>query len=136
MLWTALGLLIATVVSIEEAVTGEKPRTVKVLVTLLAVAGLVVGTASTVSENNDKKSAEQTAEGLKSRLDTQKLACYYFTIFGCLNLRVKCQRHAIGRFLSLAICLAPSRPRQPDRVPPREQGNCTQSDCCRPAEIA
>ncbi len=81
MLWTALGLLIATVVSIEEAVTGEKPRTVKVLVTLLAVAGLVVGTASTVSENNDKKSAEQTAEGLKSRLDTQKLACYYFTIY-------------------------------------------------------
>ena len=40
MLWTALGLLIATIVSVEEAVTSEKPHRVKVLVILLAVAGL------------------------------------------------------------------------------------------------
>src|ERR1700722_3551326 len=71
MLWTFLGLLIATVVSIEEAVTSEKSHMVKVLVTLFAVAGLVVGTASAVSEDKDRLSAERSANELKAKLDSQ-----------------------------------------------------------------
>jgi hypothetical protein len=72
MLWTALGLLIATFVSIEEAVTSEKPRGVKVLVGLLALAGAIVGTASAVSENKDKRSAERSVEALTRELGTQR----------------------------------------------------------------
>jgi len=72
MVWTALGLLIATIVSIEEAVTSEKPHKIKVLVTLLAVAGMAVGTASAVAENKDKKSAERTVKELTEKLDAQK----------------------------------------------------------------
>jgi hypothetical protein len=71
MLWTALGILVATVVSIEEAVTSDKSQRVKVLVALLAVAGLVVGTASAVSENNDKISAERSVKELRDKLDSQ-----------------------------------------------------------------
>jgi hypothetical protein len=72
MLWTSFGLLIATVVSIEEAVTSEKSHRGKVLVTLLAVAGLVVGTASAVSEDKDKVSAERSVNELKAELHSQK----------------------------------------------------------------
>jgi hypothetical protein len=72
MLWTALGLLIATVVSIEEAATSEKSHQVKVLVMLLAVGGLAVGTASAVSENKDKKAADRSVRELTEELDAQK----------------------------------------------------------------
>jgi hypothetical protein len=72
MLWTALGLLVATIVSIEEAMTSEKPHRIKTLVVLLAIAGLAVGTVSAISENKDKESAQKTVKELTDKLDSQK----------------------------------------------------------------
>ena len=72
MLWTALGLLVATIVSIEEALTSEKPHRIKTLVVLLAIAGLAVGTVSAISENKDKESAQKTVKELTDKLDSQK----------------------------------------------------------------
>ena len=72
MFWTIAGLVIAAGASLATLSENEKSRVRKLLLIGLAIAGLVVGTVSAVSENKEKNEATSREQQIASDLKDAK----------------------------------------------------------------
>jgi hypothetical protein len=72
MFWTIVGLLIATAVSIEGAVSSERSRGLKLLMIGLALTGTVVAGVSSYNDNLEKVRVHGELETANQRLEAQK----------------------------------------------------------------
>lgn len=72
MLWTIVGLVIATAVSIEGAVSSERKRSLKLLLIGLALTGAVVAAISAWGDNADKAHVEDELTAANRELEAQK----------------------------------------------------------------
>jgi hypothetical protein len=72
MFWTIVGLLIATAVSIEGAVSGERSRGLKLLLIGLALTGAIVAGISAYEDNTSKTTIQGDLNTATQRLEAQK----------------------------------------------------------------
>lgn len=72
MLWTIVGLLVATAVSIEGAISSERSRGLKLLLIGLALTGAIVAGVSAYDDNISKTKVQGDLNTANQRLEAQK----------------------------------------------------------------